>query len=75
MLHSIPCRTKQYQSDRGSFAKASGSYAIIVSQSKEDNKTKLKLPSGVKKTVSGSERAMLDILILIFKIMLLAKNN
>jgi large subunit ribosomal protein L8e len=58
---SLVCNVEQYQGDRGAFAKTSGSYAIIVSQSEEDNKTKLKLPSGVKKTVSGSARAMLGI--------------
>ena len=58
---SLVCNVEQYQGDRGSFAKTSGTYAIIVSQSEEDNKTKLKLPSGVKKTVSGNARAMLGI--------------
>ena len=58
---SLVCNVEQYAGDRGSFAKTSGSYAIIVSQSEEDNKTKIKLPSGVKKTVSGSARAMLGI--------------
>ena len=47
--------------DRGSFAKTSGTYAIIVSHSDEDNKTKLKLPSGAKKSVSSFSRAMLGI--------------
>ena len=46
---SLVCNVEQFQGDRGAFAKTSGSYAIIVSQSEEDNKTKLKLPSGVKK--------------------------
>ena len=45
----------------GAFVKTSGSYAIIVSQSDEDNNTKLKLPYGAKKTVSGSARAILGI--------------
>jgi large subunit ribosomal protein L8e len=58
---SLVCNVEQYAGDRGAFAKTSGSYAIIVSQSEEDNKTKLKLPSGVKKTVSGNARAMLGI--------------
>ena len=47
--------------DWGAFAKASGTYAIIISHSDEDNKTKLKLPSGAKKTVSSMSRAMLGI--------------
>ena len=45
--------------DRGAFARTSGTYAIIVSHSEEDHKTKLKLPSGAKKTVTSSARAML----------------
>ena len=45
---SLVCNVEQYAGDIGSFAKTSGSYAIIVSQSEEDNKTKLKLPSSVK---------------------------
>jgi large subunit ribosomal protein L8e len=65
-LRSIPegsmvCNVEQYIGDRGSFARTSGSYAIIVSHSDEDNKTKLKLPSGAKKTVTSSARAMLGI--------------
>jgi len=65
-LRSIPegsmvCNVEQYIGDRGSFARTSGSYAIIVSHSDEDNKTKLKLPSGSKKTVTSSARAMLGI--------------
>jgi ribosomal protein L2 len=42
--------------DRGSFARTSGSYAIIISHLDEENKTKLKLPSGAKKTVTSSAR-------------------
>jgi len=65
-LRSIPegsmvCNVEQYIGDRGSFARTSGSYAIIVSHSDEDNKTKLKLPSGAKKTVTSNARAMLGI--------------
>ena len=58
---SIVSNVEQYMGDRGSFARTSGSYAIIVSHSDEDNKTKLKLPSGAKKTVTSSSRAMLGI--------------
>jgi large subunit ribosomal protein L8e len=58
---SIVCNVEQYMGDRGSFARTSGSYAIIVSHSDEENKTKLKLPSGAKKTVTSSARAMLGL--------------
>ena len=65
-LHSIPegslvCNVEQYMGDRGSFARTSGTYAIIVSHSEEDHKTKLKLPSGAKKTVTSNARAMLGL--------------
>lgn len=65
-LHSIPegslvCNVEQYMGDRGAFARTSGTYAIIVSHSEEDHKTKLKLPSGAKKTVTSSARAMLGL--------------
>ncbi len=36
--------------DRGVFERTSCTYAIIVSHSDEDHKTKLQLPSGSKKT-------------------------
>jgi len=58
---SIVCNIEQYNGDRGAFAKTSGTYAIIVSHSDDDNKTKIKLPSGIKKTISSDSRAMLGI--------------
>ena len=58
---SLVCNIEQYMGDRGSFARASGTYAIIVSHSDEDLKTKLKLPSGAKKSVSSLSRATLGI--------------
>jgi large subunit ribosomal protein L8e len=58
---SIICNVEHYNGDRGCFAKASGTYAIIVSHADEDNRTKIKLPSGVKKTISSDSRAMLGL--------------
>lgn len=58
---SAVCNIEQYSGDRGSFARASGSYALIVSHSEEDNKTKIKLPSGTKKTINSDSRAMLGV--------------
>ena len=65
-LNSVPegslvCNVEAKMGDRGTLAKTSGAYAIIVSQSEEDNKTKIKLPSGAKKTINGNSRAMLGI--------------
>ena len=58
---SSVCNIEHYNGDRGVFAKVGGTYAIIVSHSDEDNKTKIKLPSGIKKTISSDSRAMLGI--------------
>jgi len=58
---SIVCNIEHYNGDRGVFARTSGTYAIIISHSDEDNKTKIKLPSGIKKIVNSDSRAMLGI--------------
>merc|ERR1712195_197119 len=39
--------------DRGSFARASGTSAIIVGHSDDLAKTRIRLPSGIRKTVQG----------------------
>jgi len=48
--------------DRGSFARASGTSAIIVGHSEDLAKTRVRLPSGVRKTVQGSCRAMVGVI-------------
>ena len=58
---SLVCNVENAAGDRGCLATTSGAYAIVVSQSEEDNKTKIKLPSGTKKIISGDSRAMLGI--------------
>jgi len=58
---TIVCNVELSPGDRGKLARASGNYATIVSHSPDDHKTKVKLPSGAKKTVSSSGRAMVGI--------------
>jgi large subunit ribosomal protein L8e len=65
-LRSIPegsqvSNIEQYIGDRGAFARTSGACAVIISHSDEDHKTKIRLPSGTKKTLTSSARAMLGI--------------
>jgi len=48
--------------DRGSFARASGCSAIIIGHSEDGNKTRVRLPSGVRKTVQGGCRAMVGVI-------------
>jgi len=58
---TIGCQIEQATGDRGKLAKASGNYATIVSHNPEGGKTKIKLPSGTKKTLSSTNRAMVGI--------------
>merc|ERR1711898_23338 len=47
--------------DRGSFARASGASAIIIGHSESGERTRVRLPSGVRKTVLGSCRGMIGV--------------
>ncbi len=47
--------------DRGSFARASGTSAIIIGHSEDGRKTRVRLPSGSRKTIPGFCRAMVGI--------------
>jgi large subunit ribosomal protein L8e len=47
--------------DRGSFARASGTSAVIIGHSEDGRKTRVRLPSGTRKTIVGSCRAMVGI--------------
>jgi large subunit ribosomal protein L8e len=48
--------------DRGSFARASGTSAIIIGHSEDGEKTRVRLPSGVRKTIQGSCRGMVGVI-------------
>lgn len=47
--------------DRGKLAKASGTSAIIIGHSDDKKKTRLRLPSGARKTISSTARAIVGI--------------
>ena len=49
------------QGDRGTMARTSGGYAIIISHNPDTGRTRLKLPSGQKKSVPSTCRAMVGI--------------
>jgi ribosomal protein L2 len=55
------CNVEEKLGDRGALARTSGNYATVIGHSPEDNKTRIRLPSGAKKTVSGSARATIGI--------------
>jgi len=47
--------------DRGSFGRASGTSCIVISQLDDGKKTRMRLPSGARKTVPGGCRAMVGV--------------
>lgn len=47
--------------DRGQFARASGTSAIIIGHTEDGKKTRIRLPSGARKAISGSCRGMVGI--------------
>ena len=57
----IVCNVEAKVGDRGTLAKASGNYCIVVSHNAETGKTRLKLPSGQKKSVDSSCRACIGL--------------
>eukprot|EP01104_Vermistella_antarctica_P021580 TRINITY_DN985_c1_g1_i2.p2 TRINITY_DN985_c1_g1~~TRINITY_DN985_c1_g1_i2.p2 ORF type:complete len:188 (+),score=42.18 TRINITY_DN985_c1_g1_i2:641-1204(+) len=58
---TVICNVESKQGDRGTLARASGNYAIVVTHNLDTNKTRIKLPSGNKKTVPSTARAMIGI--------------
>jgi len=58
---TIVCNVEEKVGDRGALARTSGNYATIIGHSPDDNKTRIRLPSGAKKTIAGGARATIGI--------------
>jgi len=58
---TVVCSLEEKQGDRGKIARTSGNSATIVSHNPDAHRTKVKLPSGAKKTISSFNRAMVGI--------------
>jgi large subunit ribosomal protein L8e len=58
---SIVCNMERFPGDRGKIAKCSGEYATIVGHNEDSGVTKVRMPSGAKKTISSLARAMVGI--------------
>jgi len=58
---TIICNLEEKTGDRGKVARASGNYATVIAHNTDTKKTRVKLPSGCKKVVSSSNRAMVGI--------------
>jgi large subunit ribosomal protein L8e len=55
---TIVCNVEEQHGDRGTLARTSGNYATVIGHNTDTKKTRVKLPSGAKKVVSSSNRAM-----------------
>merc|ERR1712061_954115 len=58
---TIVCQLEEKSGERGKIAKASGGYCTIVAHNTDTGKTRVKLPSGIKKLYSSRNRAMLGL--------------
>jgi len=58
---TVICNVEAYVGDRGKIAKCSGDYAVIVTHDEDKGTTRIRLPSGSKKTVSNQCRAAVGI--------------
>jgi len=57
IISSVESRT----GDKGKIARTSGTYATIVAHNPDDNKTRIKLPSGAKKVISSDCRGVVGV--------------
>lgn len=57
----VVCNLEGKVGDRGTLARCSGNYATIIAHNPDEGITKVKLPSGAKKTIQSACRAMLGV--------------
>jgi large subunit ribosomal protein L8e len=58
---TVVCNVENNLGDRGSFARGSGCYAMVISHDEDKGTTRLRLPSGGKKSVPSGARAQIGI--------------
>jgi large subunit ribosomal protein L8e len=58
---AVVCNVEERHADRGAIARASGNYATIISHNADTNSTRIRLPSGMKKTVDSDCRGMVGV--------------
>jgi large subunit ribosomal protein L8e len=59
---TILCNLERYPGDRGKIAKCSGEYCTVIGHNEDAGTTKLRLPSGSKKTIMSNARGMVGII-------------
>lgn len=58
---TIVCNVEEKSGDRGALARTSGNYATVIGHDADNNVSRIRLPSGAKKTVSSSARATIGV--------------
>jgi len=58
---TVCCNIEAYPGDRGKISKCSGDYAVIITQDEDKGTTRIRLPSGSKKTLNNQCRAVVGI--------------
>ena len=58
---TVICCLEEKTGDRGRLARTSGNYATVISHNPETKRTRVKLPSGTKKVMPSTNRAMIGI--------------
>mmetsp|Transcript_1946 Transcript_1946/g.3905 ORF Transcript_1946/g.3905 Transcript_1946/m.3905 type:complete len:258 (+) Transcript_1946:42-815(+) len=58
---TIVCNIEAEKGDRGKFAKCSGDYAVVVTHDEDKGTSRLRLPSGGKKSVPSDARCQIGI--------------
>jgi large subunit ribosomal protein L8e len=58
---TVICNVEEKPGDRGALARTSGNYATVIGHDIDTGKTRIRLPSGAKKSVSALSRATIGI--------------
>ena len=56
------CNIESSVGDKGKYSRCSGTYATVVGHSEDGTKTRVRLPSGARKTINGNCRATVGII-------------
>jgi len=58
---TVVCNLETHHADRGVAARCSGNYATIINQNPDEGKTRIRFPSGAKKSLKNTCRGMIGI--------------
>lgn len=58
---TILSNVEEHAGDRGALGRTSGNYVIVIGQNPDDNKTRVKLPSGSKKVLPATARGVIGV--------------